>query len=214
MVNNLKNITSLASISLLMFSCKNPEQKSLNILELSDLQNYKIKEIKLNDTVVKIYGKNSEYTIEGLMDRRNHSRQKWWNIKSRINKNWFEIEYIFLDKQLENQVKLYNNGILDKRASKFYNKSINKGNRQFDFYFPVSEYIINNVELDYVISDTIARKKLREGTVKCEKINDHYRCNIFLKKGENSVMGVVTAFSEFKERDSISLAADRMFIKF
>jgi len=60
----------------------------------------------------------------------------------------------------------------------------------------------------------IARKKLREGTVKCEKINDHYRCNIFLKKGENSVMGVVTAFSEFKERDSISLAADRMFIKF
>lgn len=213
MVNNLKNIAILLLTSLITFSCKNMDQKSLNILELTELKNYNVKETKLNDSVSRVRGENSEYIIEGLKDLHNHSRQKWWNVKSKVNRNWLEIEYIFLDKQIENQIKLYNNGTIDKQRSKFYNASINNNNRRFDFYFPTSEYTIKNVELDYIISDTILRKKTREGTLKCNRVNNHYTCNLPLNKGENSVMGVVTAFSEFKERDSISLAADRIFIK-
>lgn len=213
MVNNLRGITILVLFLSIIFSCKDIEQKSLNILELADLHNYKVKERKLNDSFAKVYGENSGYIIEGLINLNNHSKEKWWKINSRVNKNWFEIEYIFLDKQIENQIKLYNNGILDKQRSKFYNVFVNNNRYSFDFYFPNSSYTINNVELDYIISDTITKKKIREGTLKCKKVNNYYTCNLFLETGENSVMGVVTAFSELKNRDSISLAADRMFIK-
>lgn len=210
MVNNLKNCTILLLILLVIFSCKKAERKSLNALELTDLHNYKVKETKMNNSVTKVYGENSEYIIEGLIDLHNRSRQKWWKVKSKTSKDWFEIEYMFLDKQIENQIKLYNDGVLDIQGSKFYNVS---KNNKFDFYFPISKYNINNVDFDYIISDTITRKKIREGTLNCKKINDHYTCNLLLKKGENSIMGVVTAFSEFKKGDSISLAADRIFVK-
>ncbi|WP_312305632.1 hypothetical protein [Chryseobacterium sp.] len=68
MVNNLKNCTILLLILLVIFSCKKAERKSLNALELTDLHNYKVKETKMNDSVTKVYGENSEYIIEGLID--------------------------------------------------------------------------------------------------------------------------------------------------
>ncbi len=214
LVNNFKDdLIFLSSIFLLIFACKNPEQKQLNIIELSNLDNYEIKETKINDSVTKIYGENSKYIIEGKINLHNNSRQKWWKVKSKYNKNWFEIEYIFLDKQIENQIKVYNDGMLDNRSSKFYNVNITKQNSNFDFYFPISKYSIYDVEFDYIISDTLRKKRLREGKIKCKKVNDHYTCNLPLNNEENSVMGIVTAFSSFKEKDSISLAADRIFIK-
>lgn len=211
----MKNITVnnivLIFIFLIVFNCKKQETK-MNVLKLTELKDYKVTETKVNDSVLKVSGENVNYIIEGKMDLSNHSKQGWWTIKSKENKNWVEIEYSFLDKQFENQIKIYKDGVFDSKSSKFYNVSLTNKDYLFTFHFPKSNYNTYNVEFDYIVSDTIQKKKIREGSLKLKKNGEYYSCPIPANKNEN-IIGIVTRFSNFKQKDSVLLAVDRMFIK-
>lgn len=208
-VNNIL----LILVSLICLNCKRKDNNdNINILKLSDLNNYKITNVKVNDSINRILGENNNYSIEGKMDLLTHSKQGWWKIKSKKDKNRIEIEYISLDKEFENQIRIYNNEVFDSNSSKFYNASFRDNNYLYTFHFPKSNYITYNVEFEYIISDTFQKKKVREGILKLKKKKDYYFCDISTKENEN-VIGIVTKLSKFKKKDSIIFAIDRMFIK-
>lgn len=197
----------------LIFSCK--KQKSeINILELSRLNNYKITEKKINDSVGRIFGENNRYSIEGDMLLSNRSKQGWWNIKSKTNKDRFEIEYLFLDKQIENQIKIFKNGVFDSKQSQYYHTYFSgRDNRySFDIHFPESKNKTYNVDFDFIVTDTLQRKKVREGNMKCIQNEDIYSCNVPVNKNE-AVIGLITKSSYSKDKDSVNLIIDRMYIK-
>lgn len=207
MVNNI----ILIFIFLIVFNCKKQDTNT-NILKLTELKDYKVTETKINDSIMKVFGENDNYVIEGSMDLLNHSKQGWWKIKSKKNKDRVEIEYIFLDKEIENQIRIYKDGVFDSKSSKFYNISSTNKDHLFTFHFPKSNYNTYNVEFDYIVSDTIQKKKIKEGNIKLEKNDDYYSSPIPANKNEN-IIGIVTRFSNLKQKDSVSLAVDRMFIK-
>jgi len=207
MVNNIL----LILLSLICVNCKKKDN-DINISKLSELNAYNITKIKLNDSIDRISGENNDYSIEGNMDPLTHSKQGWWKIKSKEDKNWIEIEYIFLDKQFENQIRIYNNGMFDSNSSKFYNASFKDRNYLYYFHFPKSNYSTYNIEFEYIISDTLQKKKVREGILKPKKEKDYYFCNILTKENEN-VIGIVTKLSKLKQKDSVLFAIDRMFVK-
>ncbi|UZT98344.1 hypothetical protein ODZ84_01895 [Chryseobacterium fluminis] len=197
-------------ILLILINCNNDKKE--NLFQLAELKNYKITTTKINDSIVKINGSSKDYTIEGNMNIYDSSRQNWWKINNQIINEKYEIEYVYLDKQIENQIKVYKNGKLYKRASKFYTKSINNNKLSFNFYFPVSKFNTSQVNFNYAISDTIERKIIKEGKLNCINKTDHYYCSVPISKNE-SIIGIVTNFSDFKKKDSVNLAVDRMFIK-
>ncbi len=204
--------TILIFFLIFFLNCK--KEESVNILKLTELENYNTKKTKINDSITKINGENQVYTLEGNINTNDNSKQDWWKIKNKVNGEKYEIEYIFLDKQIENQIKIYHgNGKLYKEVSKFYAVTSKKDGLKFDFHFPYSKFETYNVNFDYTISDTIKRKITKEGKLNCIKIDDYYSCFIPIIQNE-SVAGIVTNFSNFKEKDSVTLAADRMFVKF
>lgn len=205
-------IKMIASIFILLMLINCNKEKKENLFQLAELNNYKIIKTKINDSIIKINGVNKNYTIEGYMNIHDNSKQGWWKINNEIIKEKYEIEYIYLDKQIENQIKVYKNGQLYKKASKFYTKSFDKNKVSFYFYFPISKFKTNQVYFNYTISDTIKRKIIKEGKLNCPKNIDHYYCSIPINKNE-SVIGIINNFSDFKEKDSVTLAVDRIFIK-
>lgn len=195
---------------LILFNCK--KEDKINILELTDLNKYKISKIKTNDSIVKINGDNKDYSLKGTINSHNHSKQDWWIVKNKSNGEEYKIEYIFLDKQIENQIKIYKKGMLYKSASKFYTASFENNGFNFNFYFPISKFKTRDINFDYTVSDTIKRIITKQGKLDCKKDKDHYSC--FVPVGQNeSVIGIVTNFSNFKEKDSVTLAVDRMFVE-
>lgn len=201
------NGTILIFVTLIIFSCKKQKTET-NILKLAELKDYKVTETKINDSIIKVFGENDNYIIEGNLNVLNYSKQGWWKIKNKKSNDWAEIEYIFFDHQIENQIRIYKNGVFDSNSSKFYNVSPHL----FIFHFPKSYYNTYNVDFEYIVSDAVLRKKITRGNLKLKNKDDYYSCSIPIKENEN-VVGIVSRFSKFKQRDSVLLAVDRMFIK-
>ncbi|WP_418122982.1 hypothetical protein ACNFU2_20605 [Chryseobacterium sp. PTM-20240506] len=212
MVGKIKYIGIFLVFSI-FFSCK--KQQGENILKLAELSNYKIiSKTRINDSITKINGENKEYTLEGNINTHYNSKQDWWKFRNKRTEEKYEIEYIFLNKQIENQIKIYRDGKLYEDASKFYTKSFDKVRFNFSFYFPVSKFKTKLVEFNYTISDSVRRKIIKEETLICKENNSYYSCSIPINENE-SVIGIVTKFSEFSDdkSDSIMLAADKIFVK-
>lgn len=184
---------------LLFFSCK--KEKNVDILELLKLSNYKITKTRVNDSIIKINGYSKGYTLEGNINTNNNSREAWWVIKNKLIGEKYEIEYLFLDKQIQNQIKIYKKNQLYKPASKFYTKSFKNNGFYFKFFFPTSNFKTRYVNFNYSISDTIKRKIIKEDKIDCIKKDNYYSCFIPIHQNE-AIIGVVTNFSNFKEKDS------------
>ncbi|WP_299183538.1 hypothetical protein [uncultured Chryseobacterium sp.] len=195
---------------IILFNCK--IEKKVNILKLAELSNYKITETHINDSVIKINGDNKNYLLEGNINAHDKSKQGWWKIKNKVSDEEYRIEYIFLDEQIANQIKIHKKGKFYKKASKFYDTSFDKNGFNFNFHFPSSKFDSKLVTFDYSISDTIKKKIIKEEKLECQKNGDYYSCFIPVNKNE-SIVGIVTKFSEFKQKDSVLFNAERMFIK-
>lgn len=214
MVSSFKINGIFILILLLCLSCKK-EENELNILKLADLNGYKITEEKLNDSTARVYGENSNYIIEGSLNLSNHSKQKWWKIKSKNSKDWVDIEYIYLDKQIENQIKIYKNGLLDKKVSRFYEVYFDNQGCVVNFHFPPSMFNIYKVDFTYILSDTISKKKIREGVINFKRDikYSNFSGRLVLDGTENMIMGIGTEYSKFNKNDSVTLSTSRMYVK-
>lgn len=197
-------------VLLIIFSCKKKEQK--NLLQLTQLSDYVITKTKINDSITIVKGNNESYNLEGTINESNNSKEGWWKVQNKLNSEFYNIEYIFLDKQIENEIKIYKSGQLQEDLSKFYTASPDKNGVNFKFYFPESKFKTYNVSFNYTVSDSIKRRIIKNEKLNCTKIVNYYSCYIPVKHNE-SIIGIVTRFSSFKQKDSVLLAADRMFIK-
>jgi hypothetical protein len=207
----MKNIFYMVTL-LLIFSCRKQQDNRLDIIKLTDLDKYQVTKVRINDSIAKLMGVNENYLLSGNINIHDGSRQNWWKIKNKINGDEYEIEYINFDKQFENQIKIYNNHSLNVNSSKFYTISSNKNECNIRIHFQESNFETTNIEFAYTISDTIKKKIIKEGELDLKKNKGFYSCNIPINKNE-SVIGIVTRSSNLKQKDSVVLAIDRMFIK-
>src|SRR5690606_13011671 len=82
---------------LIIFSCKkNQKNDKLSIKEITNLKNYKVERTKINDTIEKIVGQNSDYSISGNLNTKTKKKDGWWKISNKRLKESFEIEYLFI----------------------------------------------------------------------------------------------------------------------
>ncbi|WP_295230296.1 hypothetical protein [uncultured Chryseobacterium sp.] len=197
---------------LLMFSCRKQETIPLNVLNLTNLNDYQVTKVKINDSITKLTGTNKNYLIKGNINTYDNSKEGWWKIKNRMNEDEYDIEYINIDKQIENQIKIYTNNNLNIDASKFYIISSDKDQCNIRIHFQKSNFETTDIEFSYTVSDTVQRKIIKEGVLKLKQDKDFYSCNIPINKNE-SVIGIVTRTSNLKQKEGVILAVDRMFIK-
>ncbi|MGE8555718.1 MAG: hypothetical protein ACN6OB_17505 [Chryseobacterium jejuense] len=201
----------LFSSIFLLFSCKKTEEK-IKLSDITNDKNYKITSKQENDTIYHISGENKRYNLlSGYKDIKNGIKVGWWKITDKKSNYLYEIEYISLNKNKENQVKFYNNGELINRFSQYYDiKYTNKG-YEFKFYFPQNNYESTKVEFGYITSDGIAPPTRL--TIICKKENDYYICFIPVKNKNQFIAGIVTEFTTSKEvSGKIQLAANNMYV--
>jgi len=194
-----------------IYSCSKTEEQ-IKLPDLTNESNYKIVSKRENDTIYKISGENKHYKLlSGYKDIKNNVKVGWWKIKDKKNNHLYEIEYISLDKNKENQIKLYDNNRLIKRFSQYYEvKYINKG-YEFKIYFPQNDYEHVNVEFGYITSDG-SSLPLRK-TITCNNENDHYKCFIPVQNEHQLIAGIVTEFaSRKKANDKVLLSAKTMYV--
>ena len=81
MVDITKNMVGKLKLNKVVFclfvftllNCK--KEQKVNILELAEINNYKITQTKINDSIVKINGDNENYTLEGNLNINNNSKE-------------------------------------------------------------------------------------------------------------------------------------------
>jgi hypothetical protein len=194
-----------------LFSCKKTEEK-VKLSDITNENNYKIVNKKENDTIYHITGESKQYSLlSGYKDIKNNVKVGWWKIKDKKNNYRYEIEYISLDKNKENQIKFYKNNQLINRFSQYYDiKYTNKG-FEFKFYFPQNNYESTKVEFGYIMSEGTAPPT--RTTINCEKQKDYYICFIPVKDKNQLIAGIVTEFATEKEiNKKITLSANNMYV--
>ncbi|UCA61228.1 hypothetical protein KB553_06770 [Chryseobacterium rhizoplanae] len=195
----------------MLFSCKKTENK-IKLSYITDDKNYKTIKKQENDTIYQISGENKQYILlSGYKDVKNGVKVGWWRIKDKNNNYLYEIEYISLNKNKENQIKFYNNGELINSFSQYYDiKYVNNG-YEFKFYFPQNNYESTKVEFSYITSDNII-PPTRE-MITCKKEGDYYICFIPVKNKNQLIAGVVTEFTTSKGvGGKIQLTANSMYV--
>ena len=206
----MKN-TFLFLIIYMLISCKENKQK-VQISDITNESNYEIISKKENDTIYQISGENNRYhLISGYKDIKNKRKIGWWEIKDKSNEYIYKIQFVFLKENKENQIKVYKDGNLINRLSRYYNTLYNNNGYQFRFYFPQYHEEDVNIEFQYVTSDDTT-PPLRK-TIKCIKEGDYYTCFIPVKDKKQLIAGIVTEFtSENKENDDILLSSTSMYV--
>lgn len=192
-----------------LFSC-NKEQEKINISDITNEDNYKISNTEENDTIIQISGENNQYKLKGYKDIKNNTRVGWWKIKDKNNNYLYEIEYISLDKNKENQIKFYRNNKLVNKFSKYYDVVYNNNGYQFKFYFPQYSNEKVRIEFGYMTKDD---KVVEDKNVVCKKENDYYTCFIPVKNKDQLIAGIVTQFTEsIKKNEKIVLSSTSMYV--
>lgn len=195
---------------LMLFSCEKAE-KTIKLSDITNESSYKITSKKENDTITQIQGQSKQYVLKGYKDIKNNVKVGWWKIKDIKNNYLYEIEYLFLDKNKENQIKFYQNGQLINQFSKYYNVLYSNNGYQFQFYFPENPKRDVKVEFGYITSDG-STPPLRK-TIKCKKESCYYTCLIPVKNKDQLIVGMVTEFaSENKGNDNVLLSATTMTV--
>lgn len=206
----MKNIFLFLSICMLI-SCEKSDKK-VEIANITNESNYEITRKKENDTIYQITGENNQYhLLSGYKDVKNKRKIGWWKIKDKVNEYQYEIQFVFLKKNKENQIKVYKSGKLINEFSMYYNILYINNGYQFKFYFPKYNNEDKEVEFGYITSDgstTPTRK-----TIKCKKENDSYNCFIPVKNKYQLIAGIVTQFVTSEEiNDKISLSSTSMYV--
>lgn len=200
----------LLMITFLLFSCRK-EEKKIKLSDITNESNYRITSKKENDTIIRINGKNDEYTLKGYKDVKNNVKVGWWEVHDIKKDHLYKIEYISLDKNKENQVKFFEKGRLINRFSQYYEALYRNNGYQFKFYFPLDASENAKVEFDYITTDGTTRplKKI----IKCKKENDYYICFISVKDKNQLIAGTVNKFSSKNKGDNnILLSSTSMYV--
>ncbi len=201
----------LCLIMCILISCKKDE-KQVEISDITNEKNYKITSKKENDTIYQIVGENDQYhLLSGYKDIKNKRKIGWWKVKDKLNGYLYEIQFVFLKENQENQIKVYKDNKLINQFSRYYDVIYNDSNYQFKFYFPHNSNKDVKVEFGYITSDGAASPA--RTTITCKKENDYYTCFIPVKNKDQLIAGIVTEFaSENKENNSISLSSASMYV--
>ncbi|SDM02562.1 hypothetical protein [Chryseobacterium taihuense] len=208
-VGKMKLIINIL-ILLVVFSCKKQEK---DLLQVTELDSYKIVKTKINDSIYKIYGTNRDYTIDGSLNILNNSKQDWWIIKNNNNNEKYLIEYIFLDKEIINQIKIYEKEILQKELSMYYDYTLTKQKFLLKIYYPKTLETIDKISFQYIIGDTIKKMRTSQGKVKCKFEDGSYQCQIPINENENAISGIASIFTHKNEEEDVTLGSKNIYVK-
>jgi hypothetical protein len=152
--------------------------------DFTDLHKYEIREKVINDSAIRIEGKNQEYIITGFLDKRTHKKINWWVISDvRDSTNKLKIQYIPIDdKPFANQILSYQKGKLDTLSSKFYRVKNIGDSIHYSFYLPKRNNPVLLSEFRYLKDD-------KEFIIDCKK-NSHYECVV--KNNNKTIRGLFT----------------------
>ena len=206
-------------VAIFTVSCqKNTEPPSL--VELTNLKNYSVTETKINDSITKISGKNSDNMIVGNFNKNQNKREGWWKIKSKKRDEIIEIEYVILDKEKVNQVKTYVGGTLIKSLSRYYVIENTDNKFRVKFYFienlennDKNEHRKEKYEVTYRILDTISNKIQRELTEDLQKNKNYYYFETPKNKNENGIVGFADKLLFEKVNDSVQLSVETIHFR-
>lgn len=212
-------ISLLFLLSIIIIACKkNAGPPSLD--ELTNLKNYSIVETKINDTITKISGENSEYLIGGNFNKSQNKREGWWKIKNKKRDEIIEIEYVNLKKEKLNQIKTYVNGILVKSLSRYY--VIENTDEKFGVKFYFIENLENmkkneprkeKYEVTYRILDTVSNTIQRQSTADLQKSKNYYYFETPKNKNENGMVGFADKLIFEKVNDSAVMSVETLHFK-
>lgn len=203
---------------LFIFSCKGSSEKDNNrekIDRLINISSYKIKKKVINDTIIKIEGKNDNYYITGYLNSKRKKRDNWWKITSINNqKKILDIEYILIgNEEIKNQIIFYKNNKIDSLSSKFYKIKPKELGYLVSIYLPQSKFKTTSAKFKY----NIIKKKngVKSYIVNCIKKENKYSCIVDASEygNEISIKGIFRQFSELKNKDSVILESNMMFIE-
>lgn len=200
--------TFLIICVLALFSCGKENKPSIS--EITNEKNYKITLKKENDTIYQISGESNQFLLKGFKDIKHNRKLGWWKVKNKKNGDLYEIEFVFLKDNKENQVKFYKKNQLINRFSQYYDTFYTNNGYQFKFYFPTFADENVRVEFDYVTSDS-TNDPLKK-TLECKKENDYYVCFIPVKNKNQLIAGIATIFTEKEDKGKIRLSASSMYV--
>ena len=206
-------------VAIFTVSCqKNTKPPSL--VELTNLKNYSVTETKINDSITKISGKNSDNMIVGNFNKNQNKREGWWKIESKKRDEIIEIEYVILDKEKVNQVKTYVGGTLIKSLSRYYVIENTDNKFRVKFYFienlenhDKNEHRKEKYEVTYRILDTISNKIQRELTEDLQKNKNYYYFETPKNKNENGIVGFADKLLFEKVNDSVQLSVETIHFR-
>ena len=179
----------------ILFSCQKQRSKeNFDIKQILNLKNYQIQRVKINDSIDKIEGKNSDFTISGNLNIKTNRKDGWWKISNKNMNENFEIEFVDIKPENFNQLKFYKNGKLRNDFSTYYEIKKAENNFNLQFNFP-KEKGKQFASLQYLIFDTISKKLLRDEKKELKKNTNSYLLSIPLNKSENAILGSISEFT-------------------
>lgn len=206
-------------ISFILISC----QKSIespDLVKLTNLSNYSLKQTKVNDSITKISGDNSDYFIEGNFNKKQNKKKGWWKIQSKKQDENIEIEYVILNNEKVNQVKYYLDGRFMMSLSQYYVIENTKDKFRVKFNFPEYAKNINKnesskekYEVTYRILDTITNKIIRQSSTDLKKSKNYYYFETLKNKNENGIVGFADKLLFEKVNDSAKLSAETLHFR-
>ncbi len=200
---------------LFLLSCKKEKNvENYGLKEILELKNYQIKRTKLNDTIEKIMGQNSDFNIAGNLNTKTKKKDGWWKISNKKIKENFEVEYLDIKPENFNQLKYYRNGKLINEKSVYYEIKNEENIFLINFNFP-KERGNQYASLHYFIIDSISKKIIRDEKkdLKNKTVNS-YIVEIPLEKNENSILGLINEFTTNKMRnDSMKMEVQTIYFK-
>lgn len=188
-----KSIIFLFFFSFFLRSCQKNEEKNLSYL--LELKNYTIRKTKINDSIIKIVGKNNEYKINGLLNSASNEKIGWWKIEDIISNNNYDIEYVSPKYPKENQIKVYKKKVIQQNLSMYYDYTLSKDKFLLKIYYPKTSETIDKISFQYIIGDTIKKIRTTEGEVECKFKEGYYQCQIPISENENTVSGIAAIFT-------------------
>jgi hypothetical protein len=202
----------LLLIIFLFFSCKKNDKnfsKQVNIQDITNEDNYAISRKKENDSIILISGESNQYTLQGYKNVKNNEKIGWWKVKDKTNDFLYEIEFLSVNMEKENQIKFYEEGKLINRFSQYYDVIYKNNGYEFKFYFPKYKDEKTRVEFNYMTKNN---NTIEDKRIDCKTENGYYICFIPGEKKEKSIAGVATFFSESKNKKETAFSSVSMFV--
>lgn len=206
-----KPIILILFFSFFLKNCKKDEE--INLSNLLELKNYSINKVKINDSIIKIVGKNRDHKISGLFNFRSNEKIGWWKIEDIASNNNYNIEYVSPKYPKENQIKIYKKEILQKELSMYYDYTLTKHKFLLKIYYPKTSETIDKVSFQYIIGDTIKKIRTHEGEVECKFEDGSYQCQIPISENENAISGIAAIFTYKKNKKDVTLGNTSMYVK-